>query len=336
MTLRFAESCDNGSDMAGRGWGTTFALGFTTNAGKTGGGAFSYTGGDGSALFYRTVSMGTALARCAMWMKWGGTPGSDKPFIRWTNAAATQFGGVGIATTGVLKVYPWNTSWASALATGTINVCDGGWHYVESECYFADASGSLKVWVDGTLDINFSGDTLTTGTVSQDRIYFGDGVGNAYKDDILIWDDSGSDLTGNLGGKAYLMKVLRPTSDASVQFTRSTGATNWSLVDEATLATSDYVEDGTSGHIDRYGFADTGLTTEAVKAVVVEAVAANPGAGSISCKILSELSGTTDESASISVPAVTSVLQAAFVTKPGGGAWAMTNVDSATFGIKVA
>ena len=47
---------------------------------------------------------------------------------------------------------------------------------------------------------------------------------NTYIDDILIWDDAGSGLTGNLGGKAYTMTVIRPTSDVIADFTRSTEA----------------------------------------------------------------------------------------------------------------
>jgi hypothetical protein len=339
MTLRFAEHCDNATSTAGivsRGWsGTTYA-GFTTTGGRTGGGGLANNTTDGTTIgWYRTMSLGNGLVRTAMWFKATMLPPAESWLVRWSNAALNQHGGIKVATTGVVKAFAWSSGSPAAAGTGTINVCDGGWHYIETECYFADSGGSLKVWTDGSAEINVSGDTLDSGTVALDVLRVCMPVASSYIDDLLVWDDTGSGLTGNLGGKALIMKTLRPTSDAGVQFTPSTGA-NYACVDDVALATSDYVEDGTSGHLDRYGFADTGLTSETVKAVIVEALAANPGAGAISLKLLSELSSTTDESAAMALAGATGVFQNAFTTKPGGGAWAMANIDAATFGIKVA
>ena len=341
--LRFAESCDqatSANDVKARGWSGSPSGGvvFGTTAGKTGGGALSVVGSEQDAFWYRTISLGTGLVRCAAWFKSAAVPTSaDRWLIRFSNTAANQHGGIKTTiTTGVIKAYPWSSGSPAAIGAGATNVGDGNWHYIEVECYFANSGGSFKVWVDGTLEIHVSGDTFDAGTVALDRLYIGVYSGTSFADDILLWDDTGGGLTGDLGGKAYLMKTLRPTSDASVQFTRSTGANNYGCVDEQGLATSDYVEDGTSGHLDRYGFADTGLTSEPVKAVIVEIAAANPGAGTINANLLAEQGGTTVESAVVAVPASTAILQAEFLTNPAGGAWTMADADAATFGVKVA
>jgi hypothetical protein len=159
---------------------------------------------------------------------------------------------------------------------------------------------------------------------------------NAYLDDLLLWTDvdNGDGWTTNLGGGVRLLKTVRPTSDASVQFTRSTGSTSYTLVDEQTLATSDYVESGTDGHIDRYGFADHGLTGVTPHGVIVETVAVNLGAGAINVALVAELSGTLAESPPVDLPGANKTYQWHFGAKPGGGSWSLSDIDAATFGIK--
>lgn len=290
MTLRFAESFDNatnGTGITSRGWTFTTYCSFTSSGGRTGGGGITNITSSGTTTgAYRTMNLGGDLVRTALWWKATTPVGGGSWMIRWSNAAAGQHGGVQTDAGGHVLAIPWGSgAAATAIATGSINVCDGGWHYIETECLFAAAGGSFKVWVDGTLEVAVAGDTLDSGTVSLDVLRVCVSIDTSAIDDVLVWDDTGADLTGDLGGRTYLMQTLRPTSDAGVQFARSTGSANYACVDEAQLSTTDYVEDGTSGHVDRYGygFGDTGLTSEAVKAVIVEAVAANPGAGSISC-----------------------------------------------------
>jgi hypothetical protein len=62
--------------------------------------------------------------------------------------------------------------------------------------------------------------------------------------------------------------TLAPTSDAAVQFTRSTGASNWSCIDEGRYnSDTDYVESSTVSHVDRYGFADLPASVATVHGV---------------------------------------------------------------------
>lgn len=337
MALIFAESFANitsSSDGTGRGW----TLGASTtfpSEGRNGGTCLKNAGASGTAR--RSISNGSSLIRTAFWYKASAAPSSENFVVSFSNVALTQSGGIKVNTDGKLRAYSWGTS-PALLASGAINLATSTYVYIEVEAYFADSGGSMKVWVNGVLDINFSGDSLASGTVSLDIVqYQALTASSAWIDDILLWNDAGSGLTGNLGGKAYTMTVLRPTSDVTTDFTRSTGATNYGTVDETVLNDTDYNDSATSGHVDLYGFSDTGLAgSTAVLGVVVEAVVANPGGGTIDYKLLSDIGGTTVEGTQRTAPAGETVIHELFMTKPGGGAWTATNVDAGRFGIKVA
>ena len=71
-----------------------------------------------------------------------------------------------------------------------------------------------------------------------------------------------------------------PASDASVQFSRSTGATNFSCVDEPQQnTTTDYVFSSTPGQADLYGIAASASTPLTTYAVTTRAYAIKSDAG---------------------------------------------------------
>ncbi|MFO1152737.1 MAG: hypothetical protein U1E42_03580 [Rhodospirillales bacterium] len=339
--LIFAESWENVSltaDATARGWTIGANIIFNNTDGRNGGKAAKHGGGAGGTLS-RLVNHGTSLLRSAFWFKAGAVFATEDWLLMYNNAAATQSGGIKLNTDGKLRAYSWGTT-PGLVASGAINIITGNYVYIEIEALFADSGGSLKVWINGSLDINFSGDTLASGTVSVDRLTYNI-KGNSdtkYVDDILIWDDSGSGLIGNLGGKAYTMSVIRPTSDVTAEFTRSTGASNFGTVDEAALSATDYNESSTVGHVDLYGCSDlSGVSSSAeILGVVVESAISNLGAGAINAKLLADIGGTTVEGSAIAVPSAVTVVQELFTTKPGGGAWTPSDVNAGRFGIKVA
>jgi hypothetical protein len=65
--------------------------------------------------------------------------------------------------------------------------------------------------------------------------------------------------------------TLRPTSDYSVQLTRSTGSYNYTCVDEATLDTADYVStpNATGDLADSYGLPDHSSETGTINSVKI-------------------------------------------------------------------
>jgi hypothetical protein len=261
------------------------------------------------------------------------------------SAAGAFIGSFSLNTSNRVFVTALNVSTplvsSSAIATGTSTALwDGGWHFVEIAVKYANP-GYAKVWIDRALDIDFAGNTVSSGSNLVGGMGFApaqsSGSPRGYSwDDFIVWEDTdtGDGFAGAMDG-ARLIKTLRPSSDAAVQFTPSSGTTNYSLVNEQVLATAGYVQSGTSGHVDRYGVSASGLSGVTVKNVVVTGNVGNPGGGTINAKMIAERSGATAESVALAVPGGAAPRQGCFPQKPGGGVWTIADVDAATYGIKV-
>lgn len=167
---------------------------------------------------------------------------------------------------GVFRLYRGGSS-GTLLATTTNVYANGVYHHIEAKAVIADSGGSCEIRINGVTAINYSGDTRqsVTGTAGIDRVGFtssGTSTASGAWDDIYVLDTTGSFANDFLGD--VRINTLAPTSDSSVQFTRSTGASNYLCVDEGRYnSDTDYVESSTVGHTDKYGYADlaAGVTT---------------------------------------------------------------------------
>jgi hypothetical protein len=350
MALIFLEHCDNWNATASftaRGW---------TSSGSASGGSAHLTGGRfGGGSLVRTLgndhytrgwyrdfspSVSVPVVHSAFWFLSTVSSSADLSHAHYINRATIGGNACGVftATTDVLfrLTVPIGAG-GTIVGTAATNACDGGWHYIEYEIVLHQTTGTAKLWIDGQLDVTFSGPTCSAAPPLALTRWLVALHAPGNMDDMLIWDDTdiGDGWVGNLAGGARGFKTIRPTSDAAVQFTPSSGSSNYALVNEQLAATAGYVESGTDGHSDRYGFAAHGLSDVTPTGVIVETLASNPGAGAINVKMLAELSATEIESAARDVPGGYTILHGAFPTKPGGGAWSLADIDSATFGIKV-
>lgn len=97
------------------------------------------------------------------------------------------------------------------------NLMDGNYHYVEIYAkYDADWTGAVKIFVDNALYINQVGMNLTDdfGWTRPDTITFGNLIGaDLYLDDIILWDDLGSDYIGYRGSTVLNSKKIIETSE---------------------------------------------------------------------------------------------------------------------------
>lgn len=239
------------------------------------------------------------------------------------------------ATTGFLTLYSMSLS---LTATGNINVCDNAWHWVEVYSTIASVTGTHKCNVDGTSQWNGSYSPSNFSTVLAFVEFLSMPSATITLDDVMMYDSSGSGMipatVWPLGTRQ--IATLRPTSDSSVQFTRSTGATNFSLIDEVNPDVSDYVESGTSNQQDLYGYGDIGFTPAAVNGVMLNGYVHNPNPGGIAFQQSAKSSATTVQGTSTAAPVNPRIFQEPFVLDPNGSiAWTGAAVDAATFGIKV-
>ena len=317
MALIFLEHCDNWNATASftaRGW---------ISSGSASGGSAHLTGGRfGGGSLVRTLandnytrgwyrdfspSISVSVVHSAFWFLSTVSNPADLSYSNYINRATIGGNHCGVysATTDLLfRLGVPTAATGTWVGTAATNACDGGWHYIEYEIVLHQTTGTAKMWIDGQLDVNFSGATCAAPPpLALTRWLVGPHAPGTM-DDMLIWDDTdtGDGWVGNLAGDARGFKTIRATSDAAVQFTPSRGSSNYALVNEQLAATAGYVESGTDGHSDRYGFAAHGLSDLTPTGVIVETLASNPGAGTINVQMVAELGATVIESAAKDVP----------------------------------
>lgn len=140
-------------------------------------------------------------------------------------------------------------------------VAEGVWNYFEIEFTRNSSTGSVNIYMNGTLIANAS--SVNTGSASIDQPNWpnqNDGSTRSI-DDLYI-----TNVATKLGEQRVV--VLAPTADSAVQFTRSTGAVNYANVDDATFnGDTDYNSSATVGQKDRFDLADLPYTPVSIKAV---------------------------------------------------------------------
>lgn len=192
-----------------------------------------------------------------------------------------------------------DTSGSTPVYWGTINVCDGNWHFIQVYIKNDLTNGDLKVIVDNVVQVDQVG--IDTAVGSEEILRFThlelttpntDGEW----DDIIVWDDTtGDNFTGELEGIRYI-RPLRPNgAGGSTAFSVTGAATNHEAVDESGLhdELTSFVAGDVSGQKDLYTVEDLPGSVTAVDAVIVTAIA-QTDAGSRTQMDLKIKSGTTE------------------------------------------
>jgi hypothetical protein len=291
--LRYAESYDRWADTVDMVRGLSI-IGLTGSY-STSGGAFGggYLAGGGLAIgswhpFFSATS--GSLLRWAYWMK----VTSASTYSNTVHRPITEFRDARFATTRYLMcrlngagatnflqvgVYD-DASNAAVAAAGTIGLGDNTWRHFEFEYVAHPTTGSIKVWVDGVLDINFSGDTSnaasgdTSGFVGM--MIGGSSANSGSRsvdfDDILVWDDTGGagSFVGRLPDKHRIRHITPAANGSQNDWTPNTGF-NYQNVDETTIdGTTTYNYTDTNGAIDYYSFNNMSFDPQVIHAMVGE------------------------------------------------------------------
>ncbi len=232
-------------------------------------------------------------------------------------------------------------------STGTATLTTNLFYYVELKVTIHDSTGSFEVRVNGTTDITGSSlDTRNGGTSGViDTLVLGDNTGSAPNfsvnldwDDLYVLDTSGSSPTNDFLGDVRIEALLPDNNGNSSQLVGSDGnsTNNYQLVDEsAPNGDTDYVESSTVGDKDTYSYGNLTSTTGTVYGVQILPYAKKTDAGVRSIKSVARLSGTETDSSDKTLSTSYGYLPDIRETKPGGGAWSISDVNSAEFGVKV-
>lgn len=145
----------------------------------------------------------------------------------------------------------------------------GTWHYVELEAVISDSVGIIRVYIDGELLLNLSGqDTKSSTTLSTiDSFAFGylNGFLVSTGFSVSIDDIYFTDTSTRLG--ECRIETIRPDSDFSLGWTPDTGSVNYSRVNETLASSSNYVTTNTINARDLYGIGNLAVNPEAIYAV---------------------------------------------------------------------
>ena len=215
------------------------------------------------------------------------------------------------------------------------------WYYLEAKVTINN-SGSFEVRVNGQTDISGSTDTQTGSNAYADRLYLGGTAGATQAatvdyDDVYVCDNSGG-VNDDFRGDSKV-ETLFPNGNGNYsQFTGSDGNStdNYLLVDEVTPNDdTDYVEDATNGDFDTYALTNLATTSGVVYGVQTNLLARKTDAGSRNLASVRRLSSTDDVSSDHSLLDTYSYWVDIRDTKPGGGSWSISDVNSLEAGQKI-
>jgi len=219
------------------------------------------------------------------------------------------------------------------IATWNVALTGSAFNHIQIEVFSGASVGTIKVLVNGAL-VEEEKTGLNTGGSDMTGISIGTASSSTFTVDNIYLSDQ---IEGEL------VSILRkPASDASVQFTPSTGTDNYAMVDDmAQDGDTTYVESDTVGHVDTYEYEDVPSGYQ-VKAVSLVTVARKDDAGARTLQPVS-VQDATQRSVGPEI-----VLATAYPTTTGSGAivtlstapdsteWSRSKVNDVKWGFKVA
>lgn len=180
---------------------------------------------------------------------------------------------------GRILAYRGTTSGAF-LASTPVALSIGVWYYVEVEFRIDNPAGFVRVYVNGALLIDFTGNTQSVaGTATASRLGLLGGASTVIVDDVYA-----KDAATRLGESR--IETLLVSADNSVAFTPNAGTENYSRVNEALVdGDTTYVYSSTVGAEDLYEVADMTSIPEQIHAVQTRIVAKKDDAATRAIKV---------------------------------------------------
>ncbi len=335
MALQYADGFDSYSQTSDlfRNWSAVASpWAWNGSNGRTGGGCIQCAPTAGPPVI-TTVSAwaisASSIIGFAFWIKISAAPNSGQIFLNEANS-----NGLGVTSAGLITAYGGGNPVGAAGA----NICDNQWHWIEfwTDNTIGGGSGHLDFWCDNAATAIVS----SFGQVTSTNVNISAMVTNGTITIDDIWVVANVAPQPNASGMPIGPRVIttkRPSSDSSIQFTPDTVGTNFSRVNEtASDEDTSYVQDGTSGQTDLYGYAALGFTPTSVSAIQIVSRVKNPGAGAVNYKNRCSSAGTVSDGTSTVSPSNYNNSRTILNQDPHTtAAWAAAAVDAALFGVTV-
>lgn len=226
------------------------------------------------------------------------------------------------------------------ITNGTIPLTGNVWYYLEFKVSINSVGGTIDTKVNGVADISYTGDTNNTANnyFTGIAFYNNSSSNDTYIDDLYVLSSVGSpnDYLGD-----SRVECLFPNGNGnSSMFDGSDGnqVDNYLLVDEADSdEDTTYVESADVNDKDTYAYGDLATTSGTVHAVCPIPYHRKTASGSKTLVTVARTGGGTEEDSAAKVVLDSYTYGPDYrTTKPGGGAWTVSDVNAAEFGIKVA
>jgi hypothetical protein len=246
--------------------------------------------------------------------------------------------GINIGAAGVIQAYRLSSVVAGTLlgASASGLLVANTYNYLEVEIVLSTSVGRITIYLNGGQVLNLTGiNTANAGAgTTADTFFLNlDNGGNA-PSSIEIDDVYVIDTAAKLGERR--VETLRPSADtAQKDWTPSTGATNFGVVDDTTADATDYVAASTVGNLDLYDLSDLSSTPAAIDAVQFSAFALKTDATARNIALVGDIAGSQSQTADMVLPASAIKFESIRAAKPGGGAWDAASVNSLRLGPKV-
>lgn len=277
----------------------------------------------------------------------GAQPNSDMTFFA-TLEGATVHVDLRLTASSTVRI----TRNGTTLATGTTVLSAATFYYIEVKVIVSDTVGLAEVRINGVLDASYygagsagapTGDTRNgaTGVIDGFRVGIvtgGVGEGTCRHDDLYVVDTTGSAPNNTYLGDVRVEALFPNGNGNSSQFVGSDADStdNYLLVDETTQdGDTTYVESSTVGNKDTYTYTDLTPGTGTVFGVQSLLYARKTDAGTRTIKSVARTSATETDSADKTLSTTYLYYPDVRETKPGGGAWTVTDVNASEFGPKV-
>jgi hypothetical protein len=336
MSLIFVDGFDHyaTADLPKK-WQISDSPAILTTGGRRGGGALT-TASAGQAYKYFPLNYTTLIIGFSM--KYTGSPNSSRgEFLRIFDSAVQHLSVV-VTFTGAVNVLRGSSSGTLLGSSAAAILQAGAENYIEVKAFIHDSAGMVEVRVNGVPVLTLTDqDTRNGGLASANGFALGQWVNFVTYtfDDLYVCDNSGSLNSDFLGD--CRVDTLYPNADGTYSdLACSIGTAHYSLVDDPTLTTGDYVSGGTVGMKDSYEFTNI-VTAAAIHGVQLVNCSMKDDSGPRSVANIVRSAGADTTSAPMPLTLAPSFYVSLYETDPATSvAWTQAAINAVQFGTVVA
>lgn len=255
--------------------------------------------------------------------------------ITLTNAIAVYRGDANVGTIG---------SPGTQIAISPAGVFDDNWHYIEVYAVIHDTTGRVTVKVDGSIVIDFTGDTRNGGTSTNiDAIRFRTAIYSSWTpnspitvDDLYVCDGTGT-ANNSFLGDVRVQSLMPNGAGASTQLTPTGSANNYVNVNEVPYNAASYNGSSTVGQRDTYTLSDLVGNTAAIFGIQSVAHMQKSDAGTANVKIaLKSGAGVYYDNVQSLGSSTAAYVQVRETDPATSSAWTVSNANALEAGMEVA